>query len=114
MDENIVKLEIGYRKTIQCTVFLNGDHTDEIESVSYKIPQMTGIGRRYKGRPDHITHEQVTDPFGILAVSLVLFLCFGVLEMSEDNRESCILKDIENRDTVFTGRFHTNLSTVIF
>ena len=73
---------------------------------------MTDFGGWDKGRLDHVTHEQITDPFGILTVGLISLLRFGVLGVSK-NDIACFLKDIEHRDPVFTGGFHAHVRTVI-
>ena len=112
--EDIVKLKIRYGKTILCTVLFAGDHTGELEPAAYQFPQVTDISRRDKGRPDHVTHEQVADPFGILAVGLVSLLWFRIFGMCKDDRKAGFFQDIKNRYPVFAGRFHTDFETMVF
>ena len=112
--EDIIQLEVGYGKTVLRTVLLASNHTGELEPVAYQIPQMADVSRRNKGRFDHVTHEEVTDPFGILTVCLVSFLRFGVFGMGKGDKEPCFFQDIENRDPILTGRFHTNFKTAVF
>ena len=76
--------------------------------------KINDVSRRNKGRFDHVTHEEVTDPFGILTVCLVSFLRFGVFGMGKGDKEPCFFQDIENRDPILTGRFHTNFKTAVF
>ncbi len=54
---------------------------------SHQISQMADVGRWNKGRFDHVTHAKVTNPFRILAVSLVSFLRFRILEMGKGNKK---------------------------
>ena len=112
--ENVIQLEVGYGKTILRTVLLTSDHAGEFESVTYQIPQMTDVSRRNKRRFDHVTHEEVTDPFGILTVCLVSFLRFGVFGMGKGDKEPGLFQDVENSDPILAGRFHTNFKTMVF
>ena len=63
---------------------------------------MTDFSGWDKRRPDHVAHEQITDPFRILTVGLISLLRFGVLGVSKYDI-ACFLKDIENRDPVLAG-----------
>lgn len=53
-------------------------------------------------RLDHVAHEQVADPFCVLAIRLVALLRLGVLGMGEGD-ENMLFKDIEYWDPVFSG-----------
>ena len=112
--ENVIELEVGYGKAVLRTVLLASDPAGELEPVTYQIPQMADVSRWNKGRFNHVTHEEVTDPFGILTVCLVPLLRFGVFRMGKGNKEPGLFQDIENGDPVLTGRFHTNFKTVVF
>lgn len=70
--------------------------------VTHQIVKLTDIRRRNKVRLDYVTHEQITDPFGILAVHFVSFLRFGVLGMSKNNIAG-FFKNIEHENTILSG-----------
>ena len=91
------------------TILFTCDHTGELETVSYQITQLTNVSRRNKGRLDHATHIQITDPFGILTVSLIPLHRLGIFGMGKRNPKVMLLQDIENRDPVFAGRFHADI-----
>ena len=112
--EDIIQLKVGYGKTVMGTVLFAGDHVGEFGPVSYQIPELTDISGRDKGRLNHAAHIQVADPFGILTVGLVSLLRLGVFGMGEGNPEVMFLQDVENGDPVLSGRFHTDIGTVIF
>ena len=78
-----------------------------------EMPADNDIWRRDKGRLDHATHEQVTDPTDILTVGFVSFLWFGVLGMSKGHLTGS-LKCIEHRDPVLAGRFHADFGAIVF
>ena len=114
ISENVIQLEVGYGKTVLRTVLFASDHAGEFEPVAYQIPQMTDVSRWNKGRLDHVAHEEVTDPFGILTVCLVPLLRFGVFGMGKGDKKPDLFQDIEDRNPVFAGRFHTDLEAVVF
>ena len=65
-------------------------------------------GRRWnKAWLDHIAHEQVANPFGILAVGLVPLLRLGVLRMGERDR-MVDFESVEHWNPILAGRFHAN------
>lgn len=94
-------------------VFLTSDHTGEFEAVSYWVPELTDISRRNKGRSDHAAHIQVAEPLSVFAVSLITFQWLDVFRVGERDIKTMFFQNVENRDSVFTGRFHANVSTVI-
>lgn len=96
------------------TILLTGYHTGELETVSYEIPQLADICRWNKGRFDHTAHIQITDPFGIFTVGLVTFHRLGIFGMRKSDPKVMFLENVENRDPILSGRFHTNIFTVVF
>ncbi len=112
--EDVVEFEIGYSKTILCTVLFTNYHAGEFVTVSYQVPQMADVSGWNKGRSDHVTHVKVTDPFCILAVSFVSLSWFRILGMGKGNKKIVLLQDVKDRDPILAGRFHTNVRTVVF
>ncbi len=74
---------------------------------------MPDFGRRDKAGLYHITHKQVADPFGILAIRLVPFLRFRIFGVCKGN-ETGFFKDVEDGDPILAGRLHTDIGTGIF
>ena len=75
---------------------------------------MADVFRRDKGRFDHVAHEQVTNPFGILPVCLVPFLRFGIFGVGKNHFHVVLFQNIKNRDPVLSGGFHTDLNALVF
>jgi len=61
--------------------------------------------------PDHIAHEQIANPFGILTVRLVPLTGLRIFGMGQCHIAG-LFKDIEDRDPILTGRFHADIRTV--
>ena len=111
--EYIVKFEIGYSKTILSTILLTGNHTGKFETVPNQIFKVANVSRWNKRRFDHVAHEQITDPLGVLTVSLISFLWFCILWMSKNNRNIRFFKDIKYRNPILAGRFHADVRTPV-
>ena len=73
---------------------------------------MTDIRGRNKARLDHVAHEQVADPLGILTIRLVALLGFRVLGVSQCN-EAGLFEDVEDRDPILAGGFHADFRAVV-
>lgn len=73
---------------------------------------MTDIRWKNKTRFGDVAHEQITDPFGILAIRLVGILWFCVLEVSKCDKTG-VFKDVEDRDPIFAKGFHADFCTVV-
>ena len=81
--------------------------------VADEIAQMANSWRRDKGRLDHVAHEQVTNPLGILTVSLVAFLGLGVFGVSQSHQTG-FFEDVEDGNPELAGRFHADLLAVVY
>lgn len=95
-------------------VLLACDHAGEFEAVPYQIPQLVDVRRGDKRRLDHAAHIQVADPLCVLAVSLVALHGFCVLRMGKSDPQVILFQDIENRDPILAGGFHTDIRTIVF
>ena len=100
--ENIVQFQIGDSQTILSVVFLACDHIRQLCVVAKEITELTNIRGRDIARLDHVTYEQVADPFCVFTIRLVALLRLGVLGMDEDD-EDMLFKDIEHGNPVFSG-----------
>ena len=95
-------VQIGDSQTILSAVFLARDHIRQLRVVAKEIAELTDIRGRDIARLDHVAHEQVTDPFRVLAVRLIALLRPGVLGMGEYD-EDMLFEDIEHGNPVFSG-----------
>ena len=111
--ENIVKFQVGDSQAVLCAVFLTGNHVGEFEAVTHQVTELPYFRGRDKTGFYHVTHEQVADPFGILAVSLIPLLRFRIFGMRKGN-ETGVFQDVEDRDPVLAGRFHADFRAVVF
>lgn len=111
--EDIIKLKVRYSETVMGSVFLSDQHVGELEPITAKITKLPDIRRRDKTGLDHPTHEEITDPFGVLAIRLVTFLGLCVFRMSND-AVAGLFKDVKHWDPILAGRFHADFRTVIF
>ncbi len=93
--------------------FFAGEHIGKLGAVAPQASQLADFRGRDKTRFYHIVHEQVSDPFGILAVSLIALLRLCIFGMGQGDKTG-LFKDIKNRDPVLAGRFHADLGTGIF
>ncbi len=110
--KHIIQLEIGHGETILSAVLLAGQHIRQLDAVTNEIAQMANSWRRDKGGLDHVAHEQVANPLGILSVSLVALLRLGVLGVSEGD-EAGFFEDVEDRNPKLAGRFHADFLTAV-
>lgn len=110
--EHIVEFQVGDGQTILSAVLFPGEHIAELGAIANEIAKLADAGRWDKAGTDHTAHEQVTDPAGVLAVSLVAFLRFGVLGVGENDTAS-LFEDVEDGNPVLTGGFHTDLNALI-
>lgn len=111
--EHIIEFEVGNSETVESPVLLADEHVGEFEAVAHQVTEMPNIRRGNKAGLNHVTHEEVTDPFGILAVGLVALLRFGVLRVGKSNTTG-FFEDVKDWDPVLAGRFHTNFCTGVF
>ena len=111
--KHIIQFEIGNGKAIERTVFHTGNLISQLHTKSQKITKMSNIRRWNKARFDHIAHKQIAYPFRVFAVSFIALLRFCVFGVSKRDPTG-FFKNIENRNPIFTGRFHTNFCTGIF
>ena len=111
--EDIIKLQVGDSQAVLGTVFLAGEHIGEFEAVTHQVTELAYFRRGDKTGFYHVAHEQVTDPFGILEVSFVSLLRFGIFGVCEGNKTG-FFKDIEDGDPVLAGGFHTDFGTGVF
>ena len=74
---------------------------------------MSDFRGKDKTRLCHVVHEEVTDPFGILAIRLVPFLGLGILGMRKGDKTG-VFKDVEDGNPVFAGRLHADLEAGVF
>jgi hypothetical protein len=98
--ENIVELKVGNGQAIPGAIFLPDQTIGQFETLAHQIAEVSDVRRRDKARLDHIAHEQVTNPLGILAVGLVALLRLGVLRVRERDQTG-LLKDVEYGNPVF-------------
>lgn len=96
-----------------CARFFAGNHVRELEAVTHQVTELPDFRRRDKVWLYHVAHEQVANPFGILAVRLVALLRLGIFGMGKDDMTS-FFKDVEYGDPVLAGRFYADFRTVIF
>lgn len=94
-------------------VLFAGEHIGKLDAIANQIPKLPDFRRRDKTRFYHIAHEQIADPFGILAVGLVALLRLRIFGMGQSNKTG-LFQDIKNRDPVLASGFHTDFSTGIF
>jgi len=111
--EDIVKLQVGNSQAVLSAVLLPHEHVGELGAVAHQVAELADLGGGDKAWLYHIAHEEVADPFGILAVGLVPFLGLGILGVGKGD-ETGFFKDIEDRDPVFSGRLHTDLEAGVF
>ena len=108
--EDIIQFQVGYRKTVLCTVFLTSQHVCKLDTVTDQVTELTDFRRWNETWFDHIAHEEVTDPFSIFDIGFVTFLRLGVFRVSQSNKTG-FFKDVEYGDPVLARRFQTNFET---
>lgn len=79
--ENACNADIGNGHTVLDSVFLRRFHTHQFEAVSCEFSKLAKILRRNKGASDQIEFIKVSDPFGILFISLLAFDGFDVFRV---------------------------------
>ena len=112
ISEHIIQFEVGHGEAILSTVLLAGQHIRQLAAVTNEVAQMANGWRRDKGRLDHVAHEQVTNPLGILTISLVAFLGLGVFGVSQSHQTG-FFEDVEDGNPELAGRFHADFLAVV-
>ena len=74
------------------------------------MPDFVG---RDKTAGNEIMFENVGNPLGIALVGFLSANSFDVLGVSKDN-VTRLFKDVVDGNPIFTGRFHTNVTAVVF
>lgn len=100
--EDIIKLQVGNSQAVQSTVFITGDHVGEFGAVTHEIAEQSDFGRRDKAGFYHVAHEEVVDPFGVLAVGLVPPLRFHIFRMGKGDKTG-FFEGVEYRDPIRAG-----------
>lgn len=108
--EDVVQLEIGDSQTVLPPVLLTGEDIGKLHAVTNQITKMADVGGRDKAWFNHIAHEKITDPFGILAVSLIALLRLGVLRMGKGDKDR-LFEEVKDGNPILTGRFHADFLT---
>ena len=93
-------------------VLFAGQHVCELGTVPEKVTELADGSRWNKAGLDHPAHNEITDPFGILAVGLVALLRFCIFGMGKCNVTG-FFKDVEDGNPVLAGRFHADEFAVI-
>lgn len=108
--EYVIQLEVGNGETVLRAILFTSLHVRELPQITDEVTQMADSWWRNEARLDHVAHEQVANPLGVLAVGLVPLLRLGVLRMGE--RDSVVgFEDVEHWNPILTGRFHANFVT---
>ena len=111
--EDIIKFQVGNRQAVLGAVLFAGEHVGKLGAVADQIPKLADFRGRDKTRFYHVAHEQVADPFCILAVGLIALLRLGIFGMCQGDKTR-VFEDVKNRDPVLAGGFHTDFGTGIF
>ena len=82
-------------------------------TITHQIAKLTNRSRRDKTGLNHAAHEQIANPLSILAIGFIPLPWSGILWMREDY-VTTFFEDVEDRNPIFTGGFHTNILTGIF
>ena len=112
ISEDTVNTDTWNSHTILVAVFLSGTHIGKFETISGKLTESPDISRWNKRSFNDIKAKKIGNPFCITFVSFLTLYGFDILGMSKDNVHMR-LKDVKNRDPVFTGGFHADMQTVI-
>ena len=101
---------LGYSHGILETVFLGSPHVSKLQTVAAQFPQIPDVRWWDEGCHDKIHPEQAGDMDGIPEIRFPPFGLFDVFRMCQDGLETALLQDIENRNPIFAGRFHADIS----
>ena len=104
--------DIGNRHTVLDAVLLRRFHTDQLEAVSGKFPELAEILWRDKGASDKVKFVEVGNPFGVLFVRFFAFDGFDIFGMCKADIH-VIFEIIKNRNPILSCGFHTNMITII-
>ena len=72
--KNVNQFKIRNRKKDLIRILFTNNHTSEFKTVTNQITEMLDVSREDKRKFDYVTYAKVTNPFGILAVSLIALL----------------------------------------
>lgn len=111
--ENIIKFQVGNRQAVLGPVLFAGEHVGKFDAIANQIPKLPDFRRRDKTGFYHVAHEQVADPFSILAVGFIALLRFCIFGMGQGDKTG-LFEDVKNRDPVLASGFHADFGTGIF
>jgi len=109
---NGIKGNVADGKGILETVFFAAVTGNQFGAVAGILPKDADFPRGDKTGANQTEPEQVTNPFGILDIILIAFDRFHPFGIGNGDIDT-VFQKIENRDPVFTGRFHADIQAVI-
>lgn len=80
--------------------------------IAHQVPKLADFRGRDKIWFYHVAHEQIADPFCILAFGLIALLRLGIFGMSQCDKTG-LFEDVKNRDPILAKGFHTDFGTEI-
>ena len=96
------------------TVLLAVPHGDQLIAVASEFTQNADIRFWDEAAFYKANTKQIADPLGIFRIILVSLYSLHPFGICNDDSDTPFFKDVEYRDPVFPGGFHTDIQTVVF
>ena len=105
--------DIGDSEGILEPHLLTGALIDKLVAVTEKFPEFADFFARDVTGRDNVELEKVSDPHGILVISLLALNSPDVFRVGDDGMK-VPFQDIKDGDPVFAGGFHADFGAVVF
>ena len=110
--DDSIQSNITDSKSILKAVFFTSLTRCKFKTVACVFPEDTDFFGRDKTSVNQSETEQVANPFGILCIIFIAFYGFDPFGIGNGYTDT-VFQKIENRYPILTGRFHTDVKTVI-
>ena len=109
-----IQSHIADSERILKAVFLAALHGNQLIAVAGELPQNADIQVWDEAAFHKANAKQVSDPLRILRIILVSLYSLYPFGVGNYDPNTAFFKDVEHRNPILPGGFHTDIQTVVF
>ena len=111
---NRIQCHVADGKRILKAVLLAAPHRNQFVAVTSKFAKNANIQVWDEATFHKANTKQIPDPLGIFRIILVSLYSFYPFWVSNNDPNTTLFKDVEHRNPILSGGFHTDIQTVVF
>lgn len=111
---NRIQSHIADSERILKAVFLAAFHGNQLIAIAGKLTQNADIQVWDEVAFHKANAKQITDPLGIFRIILVSLYSLYPPGISDNNPDTALFEDVEYRNSILPGGFHTDIQTFVF